>query len=554
MNCARCKWIFTAVILLICASLMAAGQEAGVKIVSPEPGLSVSDESVAVKVVFAAPAGRKIDLVELHVDGNAHASRVISPAAKSGACSLQWDAAGFDGGSHALSVIARDTTGATTTAELNLLLVRPQGSEDAFRIDIEAPKPGATVSGTTEVRLRAEHPSGVKYVMLFVDDYFAFMTNKPPFEYLWNTRRAADGVHTLTARAQAGAGQEAVSQPVQVTVRNTVSPPPEGRKLPEQRPAPAPAAEGVPEKLKMVLMADTRPMSPATAAQPVRYTTARAPARAPSPVPAKVSAPQRREKPEIADTQELFARSEGIAPQRAALQAAGAAAPTATGVAVARGRASTPAMKTAGQRLTASILPETRPAVELPAQPSAGGTRTPGGAMRAVGSTLRRAPVASPAAAGSKTRPAPTIGGVTSIAPVAPRVALPQPAAQPVRLPAFRAGERLLYIDGQPLKTDPALGLKAGIAAGPFRQIVEHCGGSVAWDAAKQTVSASLLAREMRLTIGKAQAMVDERPIALDFAPYLEKARTMVPLRFFRDALYFSVEYDSASGRICIYR
>lgn len=48
--------------------------------------------------------------------------------------------------------------------------------------------------------------------------------------------------------------------------------------------------------------------------------------------------------------------------------------------------------------------------------------------------------------------------------------------------------------------------------------------------------------------------MVDERPVALDFAPYLEKARTMVPLRFFRDALYFSVEYDLASGRICIYR
>ena len=536
MSCAQRTWLLCILILLACAGLAVAADQAQVRIASPAPGLTVSEESVAVKVLFSAPADRKVDLVELKVDGAVHASRTISPAAKSGTCTLQWDTAGFSSGRHVLSAVVRDTTGAMLQDDLSLALARPQEPESGFSLAIIKPEQGATVSGTTEVKVRAQHASGVQYVMLFVDDSFTFMTNKEPYAYQWDTRRVVDGEHTLTARAQAGSGQEATSERAKVTVRNTPEAP---------APQPTPAPSGRPEKLSVALMADVRPMARAVAAGPVHSSGARAGSRQSAPAAGSIRLPEGvREAPRA----QVSAPSARIAPGSSRPRVADAAAPSGGDVAAAKARPAVPAAGQGQRPAIGGVAASAKPAV------SVGGTRAPSGAITALGSTLRRAPVASPAAGTVGVRPAPTMGDISSIGPVPSKAAIPPQPAQPITPRLTGANKPVLYLDGQRVETDPTLSLREGIAVGPFRSIVEHCGGSVGWDGGSRTVSASLLARDMRLVIGDTRATVDERPFTLDIAPYLEKNRTMVPLRFFRDALYFTVEYDPASGRYCIYR
>src|SRR5207302_1170267 len=61
---------------------------------------------------------------------------------------------------------------------------------------------------------------GVAWVGLYVDGSLVGSSSAAPFAVSWNTKTAADGVHTLQTRADDRSGNWDKSPPVQVTVSN----------------------------------------------------------------------------------------------------------------------------------------------------------------------------------------------------------------------------------------------------------------------------------------------------------------------------------------------
>jgi bacterial leucyl aminopeptidase len=88
-------------------------------------------------------------------------------------------------------------------------------------VSITAPAGGATVSGTVTISANATDNVGVTQVDFLVDGVVKGSDTSAPYSFAWDTTTAANGSHTLTARAADGAGSSATSAAVSVTVSNS---------------------------------------------------------------------------------------------------------------------------------------------------------------------------------------------------------------------------------------------------------------------------------------------------------------------------------------------
>lgn len=124
----------------------------------------------------------------------------------------------------------------------------------------------------------------------------------------------------------------------------------------------------------------------------------------------------------------------------------------------------------------------------------------------------------------------------------------------------IRIGQKLVIpggvmkVDGENVKTDvPAVEMRNGIAASPFRYVVEALGGTVSWVGPAQQVVANTADRGViTISVGSKTAQVNEEQVLMDLAAYLEHGRTMVPVRFISSALDVTIEMDDSSGNILI--
>ena len=109
--------------------------------------------------------------------------------------------------------------------DLNTPVVAPPtGPVDAVPpvVNVTAPADGATVSGTIDVTATATDDTGVAGVQLLIDGTNAGPEDTTsPYTLPWNTVGAANGPHTITARARDLGGNLTTSAPVTVTVTNT---------------------------------------------------------------------------------------------------------------------------------------------------------------------------------------------------------------------------------------------------------------------------------------------------------------------------------------------
>ena len=88
-------------------------------------------------------------------------------------------------------------------------------------VSITAPAAGANVSGTTTVTATASDAVGVAGVQFLLDGAsLGAEDTTSPYSVSWNTTTAANGPHTLTARARDAAGNTATSTAVNVVVTN----------------------------------------------------------------------------------------------------------------------------------------------------------------------------------------------------------------------------------------------------------------------------------------------------------------------------------------------
>ncbi len=116
--------------------------------------------------------------------------------------------------------------------------------------------------------------------------------------------------------------------------------------------------------------------------------------------------------------------------------------------------------------------------------------------------------------------------------------------------PTMKSGSASISLDSPPVIVE-------GRTLVPIRAVVESLGGTVAWDAAMQTVTISLEGIELKLGIGKSTALVNGRSTLIDAAnpkvvSQIFNGRTMLPLRFVAENLGADVQWDDSTQTITI--
>lgn len=88
-------------------------------------------------------------------------------------------------------------------------------------VAVSVPPAGSIIGGTATVGASVSENGDIARVDFFADGSLIGTAVMPPFSVLWDTRAAAGGQHTLTARATDGAGNSTLSGPVSVSVNNS---------------------------------------------------------------------------------------------------------------------------------------------------------------------------------------------------------------------------------------------------------------------------------------------------------------------------------------------
>jgi hypothetical protein len=107
-----------------------------------------------------------------------------------------------------------------------------------------------------------------------------------------------------------------------------------------------------------------------------------------------------------------------------------------------------------------------------------------------------------------------------------------------------------VVLNDQKVAFDVAPRIDHGMPLAPFRQIMEYSGGVVLWFEQTQEVRGTNEHVDVQLKIGSRQAVVNNKPVVLDKAPFIDSGRTMVPIRFVEEALDLRAEYDTRTGSI----
>lgn len=120
----------------------------------------------------------------------------------------------------------------------------------------------------------------------------------------------------------------------------------------------------------------------------------------------------------------------------------------------------------------------------------------------------------------------------------------PRSAAAPFPEPA---GVTVL-VDHLPVRFPVAPFISDGVTMVPLRAIAETLGATVTWRSAEEPIECAGSNTSIKIRLGTDQALVNDRPVNLPKAPVLVNETTMVPLRFFSEAMGFQVTWDGKTS------
>jgi hypothetical protein len=130
---------------------------------------------------------------------------------------IDWVTTAASNGTHALAARARDAAGNTATS--NSLAVTVDNA--APTVNMTAPAGGAILNGTVTVSANAADAVGVVGVQFLLDGApLGAEDTAAPYSTDWATTTAADGAHTLSARARDGVGNTTTSSVTSITIDN----------------------------------------------------------------------------------------------------------------------------------------------------------------------------------------------------------------------------------------------------------------------------------------------------------------------------------------------
>jgi hypothetical protein len=193
------------------------------------------------------------------------------------------------------------------------------------------------------------------------------------------------------------------------------------------------------------------------------------------------------------------------------------------------------------------VKPVTKPAVKPAAKP----------VVKPIAAPIAKpvvAPIAKPIVA-PVAKPVRTLPAVTKPVQVAP-IKAANSAVSTVRV---TQGTRLnlngvlkLSYNSRPLNFDVQPRVQSGIALSPFRHLYEAAGGKVMWTNTTKTVNAKGAANTATIRIGSNRAMLNGQRTTLEYAAFLDRGRTVVPLSFISDTLNVNVDVDQKTGHVLI--
>lgn len=186
-----------------------------VSITSPANGATVSS---IVTVSANASGNAGIASVQFQLDGaNVGSLDTTAPYTYS------WDTTKSSKGQHILLAIARDAAGNVATSTGVIVTVNNSSTDTTPpTVSMLAPANGSTVSGTVVLSATASDNVAVASVQFQLDGAnVGPLDTTAPYAYSWDTTKAANGSHTLTAIATDTSGNSATSSGVSVSVKNS---------------------------------------------------------------------------------------------------------------------------------------------------------------------------------------------------------------------------------------------------------------------------------------------------------------------------------------------
>ena len=157
--------------------------------------------------------------VEFLVDGGSVGVATAAPF------SVAWDASAVAAGEHVIAAQARDAAGNQAEA---MITVTVEGTAPvdttAPVVSITTPADGAEVNDVIRINVEATDDTRVRYTAFLIDGVHSGTGVTPPYSFIWDTRLAETGTHTLTVTAIDPAGNTGQDS---ITVKVVATPEPD---------------------------------------------------------------------------------------------------------------------------------------------------------------------------------------------------------------------------------------------------------------------------------------------------------------------------------------
>lgn len=140
-----------------------------------------------------------------------------------------------------------------------------------------------------------------------------------------------------------------------------------------------------------------------------------------------------------------------------------------------------------------------------------------------------------------------------------PSVSTAAMAANTARMVSITKGQRLpnigtfaVLLNSKVVSFDVQPRVQDGVPLTPLRHLLEEAGGKVDWENFSKTLLADAEGKNIMVKIGDRIAKINELPVEMEIAPFIDRGRTIVALSFIKDALQVDVEYDRQTGHVLI--
>ncbi len=113
-----------------------------------------------------------------------------------------------------------------------------------------------------------------------------------------------------------------------------------------------------------------------------------------------------------------------------------------------------------------------------------------------------------------------------------------------------------VMVNGKQVVSDtPAVITDSGSTMLPFRAIFNSLGvndDEIKWNSQSKSIEVNSGGNYIFLVIGNSGALVNDKLITLNAAPYIESGKTMVPVRFISESLGAGVQWDKETKTVKI--